>query len=77
MATTSSMMSICFWICPLCPVRNSSSDCSKAREDAKDEIERYKRHLVLHDVGGPGQQKLKAARVLVVGAGGLGSPMIL
>ena len=42
-----------------------------------DEIERYKRHLVLHDVGGQGQQKLKAARVLVVGAGGLGSPTLM
>ena len=42
-----------------------------------DEIARYKRHLVLKDVGGQGQQKLKAARVLVVGAGGLGSPVIM
>ncbi|MEL6374152.1 MAG: molybdopterin-synthase adenylyltransferase MoeB [Pseudomonadota bacterium] len=42
-----------------------------------DEIERYKRHLVLHDVGGAGQQRLKAARVLLVGAGGLGSPLAL
>jgi molybdopterin/thiamine biosynthesis adenylyltransferase len=41
-----------------------------------DEIERYARHLVLREVGGPGQAKLKAARVLVVGAGGLGSPLI-
>jgi len=41
------------------------------------EIERYKRHLVLHDIGGQGQAKLKEARVLVVGAGGLGSPMLL
>lgn len=41
------------------------------------EIERYKRHLVLKEVGGQGQRKLKAARVLVVGAGGLGSPVIL
>ena len=40
------------------------------------EIERYARHLVLRDVGGPGQAKLKAARVLVVGAGGLGAPLI-
>jgi molybdopterin/thiamine biosynthesis adenylyltransferase len=40
------------------------------------EIERYARHIVLHGVGGPGQQKLKAARVLAVGAGGLGSPLI-
>lgn len=42
-----------------------------------DEIERYARHIVLHDVGGPGQQKLKAATVLVVGAGGLGAPVLL
>lgn len=41
------------------------------------EIERYARHLVLREVGGPGQQKLKAARVLVVGAGGLGAPAAL
>ena len=41
------------------------------------EIERYKRHLVLKEVGGQGQQTLKAARVLVVGAGGLGSPVVL
>jgi adenylyltransferase/sulfurtransferase len=41
-----------------------------------EEIERYARHLVLAEVGGPGQQKLKAARVLVVGAGGLGAPVI-
>src|SRR5262245_3496053 len=40
------------------------------------EIQRYKRHLVLHEVGGQGQAKLKAARVLVVGAGGLGSPIL-
>jgi len=41
-----------------------------------DEIDRYARHLVLRDVGGPGQQKLKSARVLVIGAGGLGSSLI-
>jgi molybdopterin-synthase adenylyltransferase len=41
------------------------------------EIERYKRHLVLREVGGQGQQKLKVARVLVVGAGGLGSPLLM
>jgi len=40
------------------------------------EVERYARHIVLADVGGPGQQKLKASRVLVVGAGGLGAPVI-
>lgn len=41
-----------------------------------DEVERYARHLVLPEIGGAGQQKLRAARVLVVGAGGLGSPAI-
>src|SRR3712207_5523773 len=41
-----------------------------------DEIERYARHLVLRDVGGPGQARLQAARVLVIGAGGLGAPLI-
>ena len=46
-------------------------------EFSKLEIDRYKRHLVLHDVGGQGQQKLKGARVLIVGAGGLGSPVAL
>ena len=43
----------------------------------KDEIERYKRHLVLKELGGQGQQKLKAGRVLVVGAGGLGAPVLM
>lgn len=41
------------------------------------EVERYARHLVLREIGGPGQQKLKAAAVLVVGAGGLGAPALL
>src|SRR5471030_2298340 len=42
-----------------------------------EEVERYARHLVLREIGGPGQQKLKAASVLIVGAGGLGSPAAL
>ncbi|HEV2650094.1 MAG TPA: ThiF family adenylyltransferase, partial [Rhizomicrobium sp.] len=42
-----------------------------------DEVERYARHIVLRELGGPGQARLKAARVLVIGAGGLGSPLIL
>jgi molybdopterin/thiamine biosynthesis adenylyltransferase len=41
-----------------------------------DEIARYARHLVLPEVGGVGQQRLKAARVLVIGAGGLGAPLV-
>jgi len=39
------------------------------------EIERYQRHILLHEIGGAGQQKLKAARVLIVGMGGLGHPV--
>lgn len=42
-----------------------------------DELARYARHLVLREVGGPGQAKIRKARVLMVGAGGLGSPAAL
>lgn len=42
-----------------------------------EELERYARHIVLREVGGQGQQKLKTARVLSIGAGGIGSPTIL
>ncbi|HWK69094.1 MAG TPA: molybdopterin-synthase adenylyltransferase MoeB [Rhizobiaceae bacterium] len=41
-----------------------------------EELERYARHIVLPEIGGPGQQRLKRARVLVVGAGGLGAPVL-
>jgi molybdopterin/thiamine biosynthesis adenylyltransferase len=42
-----------------------------------DEIERYARHLVLSELGGPGQQRLKAGRVAIVGLGGVGAPAAL
>ena len=42
-----------------------------------EELDRYARHLVLRQVGGPGQAKIRSCRVLVVGAGGLGSPVAL
>lgn len=42
-----------------------------------DQIERYARHLILKEVGGPGQQKLLKSKVLVIGAGGLGSPLLM
>jgi adenylyltransferase/sulfurtransferase len=43
----------------------------------REELERYARHIVLREIGGPGQAKLKTARVLIVGAGGLGAPLLL
>lgn len=41
------------------------------------ELDRYARHIVLREIGGPGQKRLKNAKVLVIGAGGLGSPSLL
>src|SRR5207245_9922297 len=42
-----------------------------------DELDRYARHIVLREVGGPGQAALKEASVLVIGAGGLGAPALM
>jgi adenylyltransferase/sulfurtransferase len=42
-----------------------------------DQLERYARHIVLREIGGPGQQRLLGSRVLIIGAGGLGSPCAL
>ncbi|MCO6187417.1 molybdopterin-synthase adenylyltransferase MoeB [Rhizobium sp. L1K21] len=50
-----------------------SSDGDKL---SSDEISRYARHIVLAEIGGPGQQKLKNSKVLVIGAGGLGAPVL-
>jgi molybdopterin/thiamine biosynthesis adenylyltransferase/rhodanese-related sulfurtransferase len=48
-----------------------------AAELTKDEVARYSRHLIIPDVGVTGQKRLKNAKVLVIGAGGLGSPALL
>src|SRR5271170_2175238 len=56
------------------------SDVKPAEAQAtlsNDEILRYSRHLIMPEVGMEGQQKLKAAKVLCIGAGGLGSPLAL
>ena len=67
-------------------VRGRAAEVEAARDAAEApaegpfsevELERYARHVVLREVGGPGQRALKEAKVLVVGAGGLGSPVLL
>ena len=58
--------------------RNSSSQLYSSNHNlSSDEIKRYSRHLVLSDVGVKGQSALKDSSVLVIGAGGLGSPCLL
>ncbi len=44
---------------------------------SEEELERYRRHIILREVGGPGQARLKGSSVLVVGAGGLGAPLLM
>ncbi|MFO7771506.1 MAG: HesA/MoeB/ThiF family protein [Roseovarius gahaiensis] len=59
----------------------SKADAQQEPEQKKlfseTELDRYARHIVLRELGGPGQKALKEARVLVIGAGGLGSPALL
>ena len=54
-----------------------SSDDKPSGTFSGGEIERYARHIMLREIGGPGQKRLKQAKVLVIGAGGLGSPACL
>lgn len=56
-------------------VRTENRPERKIRESSA-ELERNARHIVLREIGGPGQKRLKEARVLVVGAGGLGAPAL-
>jgi len=57
------------------PVRTASYKDRMTLNFSEEEIQRYARHILLADVGGTGQAKLRAAKVLIVGAGGLGSPL--
>jgi molybdopterin/thiamine biosynthesis adenylyltransferase len=58
-------------------VRTTDAPKAPAGSFSDAELNRYARHILLREIGGPGQQRLKAAKVLVVGAGGLGSPALL
>jgi sulfur-carrier protein adenylyltransferase/sulfurtransferase len=59
------------------PVRSLPPLVEPAAELTRDEVARYSRHLIIPDLGVDGQKRLKNARVLVVGAGGLGAPTLL
>jgi len=55
---------------------NAASEPGSGKTFTEAELDRYARHIVLREVGGPGQKRLKQARVMVVGAGGLGAPVL-
>jgi len=61
----------------LLPSMDTMPNAGELPELSRDELLRYSRHLILPEVGAEGQRRLKAARVLCVGAGGLGSPLLL
>lgn len=62
---------------PVVSAKSASTAQPKSDTLSSQELDRYARHIVLREIGGPGQQKLRKARVLVIGAGGLGSPVLM
>ena len=56
--------------------KETSVEAGKSDILMREELERYARHIVLREIGGPGQKAFKNAKVLVIGAGGLGSPAL-
>lgn len=58
-------------------VRATPEEAPRTGTFSSSELDRYARHIVLRELGGPGQKRLKEARVLVIGAGGLGSPALI
>ncbi|MCW1918498.1 molybdopterin-synthase adenylyltransferase MoeB [Rhodobacter sp. KR11] len=62
---------------PLAAIPLADGADPKPRSFTPGELSRYARHILLREIGGPGQRALKDARVLVVGAGGLGSPALM
>ena len=73
------------WCWPIAPGCGGCAARAQAVESAAPapgsftdtELDRYARHIVLREIGGPGQKALREARVLVIGGGGLGSPVLL
>jgi molybdopterin/thiamine biosynthesis adenylyltransferase len=61
---------------PAFPLARGHGSIGSMEPLSPEEIARYQRHILLPEIGGAGQQKLKAARVLVIGAGGLGAPIL-
>lgn len=57
-------------------VQENPPASSSKKSFSPDELQRYARHIVLREIGGAGQKKLKAAKVLMIGAGGLGAPVL-